>query len=452
MRLPCYYNKATQISLLESLLPSFMRNTDVYITKALHYSSEIAHKDHVLFINYYLRKEQYNALIPLLKSLTNKEQILSFLLMIPEKRRYSLIQKDTALAALLAREYLKKNQYLLAQQFYSNIEALSPEAAFIIAIQKREYLGAYELFKRNKQHINFPQSECQSLARIFFELAEDEYGKGRHCRAQLLWNDAKTHYYTSLLQKKAANELNPTEEHLEEMYVHQRLYAQVLVDADLNLNSIECCDSPSLQKAITLLRECAPSTEHEKNCLKMVLANALMRQIDRLREDISLESPPSPLYLEAINIHKTKHQDVIKHLIKQLRELVTLLEGTQERELRLKLGKAYFLLADIHEYWSINDPDVNQNYENAMRTVPENPFYVLRVSELIDLGRDERIEIAVPGIKRLGYEVEDYLHWFDERWVKKANILFPIKDIHISPAQEEPSARSSWFGVRGMVG
>ncbi|CEG58888.1 hypothetical protein [Legionella fallonii] len=438
----CYYcNKAQNTP-----IPSFLGRlfwTDPrpdLFAKALVYDPEIAKNNVQSFIEHHIAQREYQSAFNLIDSLTDSKLILNYLLTIPQTERLALIQKDSSIAAILVKYHLEKKQYTLAQQLYSNIEEISPEASFSIAIEEKNYVKAYDVFKRHESTIVFSTSERQKLAQIFFDAAEKKYDLAKNHRAKKEWNDALQNYHFSLIQKKAAHHLNPTEKNLEEVYIHKRLYAKALIDADLDLYQPEQSDIATIKKAITLLRECH-STDKEEQCLQTVaLANGLMRHIDTLRETISFSYPPTDL--SQLNEHKNKHQQAIATFIKTLKELITLLEGTKDKELCLKLGKAHFLLADAQLYFDITAADINQHYQMAMQAVPENPFYTLRVAELFETEKDKLQPIGVDHLKKMGYQVIDYVHWFDERWVKRDDIIYDIKDIH-QPAVK-PSQANKW--------
>ncbi len=286
-------------------------------------------------------------------------------------------------------------------------------------------------------------SERQELARIFFDTAERKYETAKIHRAKKEWQEALQHYHFSLVQKKAAHHLNPSAEYLEEVYCHKRLYAKALIDADLDLYDPEQSDVAAIEKAINLLRECGSTNEEEQHIHTIALASGLMRRIDTLREKISFPYPPGDI--SQLNEHKNKHQQSIAAFIKTLNELITLLEGTKDKELRLKLGKAHYLLADVQLYFNINAPDINLHHQMAMQAVPENPFYILRVAELFEIEKNKLQPIAIYHLKKMGYTAIDYVHWFDERWVKRKDIICDVKDIH-QPSIESLQTNGWSFG------
>lgn len=439
-----YYDKASKItppSLLARLLWRDPR--PAYLTKTLTYNPKLAQEDPPQFIQHYIERKEYKHAFALLSTLSDVQLALKFLLLIPSDIRDSLITKDTVLAAQLAKYYLEKKQYAAAQQLYSNIEKLSPVAAFAIAMKDKNYDQAYALFKEHEQNAAFPAAECKSLATVFTHFAKTELDQGASFKANKTWDKAEAHYLRSLQQKKVIQHLSPSAENLEQLHLHRRLYAELLVDADYDSHKPETSNLANIERALTMLRVCNATNKTEQQQHKTILAKALMRRVDTLREKIAFNFT-RPDY-SSIKEQKTQHQAEINALIKTLDELIKLLDGTKDRHLRTLLGKAYYLHADVHNFFYINNPNINQNYRKAMDAVPNNPFYVLRVSELFEEEQDELRNIGVFYLKNMGFTTLDYLDWSYEAWVKANKIISNIKDIHTTEAVQEET--SSWrFG------
>ncbi|PYD07438.1 hypothetical protein DND62_30630, partial [Pseudomonas syringae pv. pisi] len=183
---------------------------------------------------------------------------------------------------------------------------------------------AYDIFKKYNSPDLFSMPERKSLAKIFYSEAETAYVAGKTYRGNKSWEKAKQYYLQSLEQKKAAHHLDPSDEYLEDLYVHKRLYALLLIDADIDLHKAEDSDIASIQKAITLLRECRSNNKEEQEHHKRALAAGLMRRVDTLREKIAFNYYSSDF--ESIRKHKIEHQQDIAILIKTLGELIALLE------------------------------------------------------------------------------------------------------------------------------
>ncbi|HRD68713.1 MAG TPA: hypothetical protein PK657_01075 [Legionella sp.] len=396
-----------------------------YLEQSLSYNKNIAYKYPLQFIPYYLEKKAYPQVIALLPFVNNADEVLRILLCIPEALLLATELKDTQLVIPLAKHYVIKKEYQKAQQLYTNIEAISPHAAYDIAMKDKKYELAYNIVQRNQSNYNFLTEE---LAEIFFNLAEDQYNYGKIKREQKNWTEAKTFYLQSVMLKKRAVELNPCDNYKLETVVHKRLYALLLIDEDIDLNKPEESNSVAICEAINLLRECQPDDSDELDEVKKVLAKGFMRSVDSLKEKISVTGASE--YVDLKN-HKLQFRVEFSALIKTLGELITLLADTKDKALKLILGKAYFIFADVHTYFDINLPNINQYYLKAYEQVPENPFYALRVAELFPEKKELQTK-AILKVNRMGYVngALDYFHWFDERWVKSEKMIYDIKCIH----------------------
>ena len=429
-------------------VPSFLTRffwTDprpALLKQALAYDPEIAKKDAAIFIEHHLQQKQYQDAFSLLEVLSDNKLILKYLLCIPEDIRIGLIQKDSAIAAIMARYYIDKKQYHIALQLYTDLEKIDPNAAFIVALQERLYVKAYDIFCRFESTHRFVTSEKKKLSKIFFDAAETSYNEGYIYRDKKEWENAEGSYFQSLVQKKAAYHLVPDAGYREDVQTHKRLYAKLLIDADIDKNPAENSDIAQIQKALNLLRECRPDDKAEKHHLQNVLGKGLMRKADTLRQKICFEYTPHDH--KSIREHKNLHWQTITTLIKTLKEVIHLLENTKDREQLQMLGKAHYLLADIQDFFDINAADINQHYKKAMQAVPENPFYIMRVSEVFEEEKDKWQVEGISRLKQMGYEVIDYVRWAEESWVKEASVIHTIKDIHHPP---ETANTSKWSFV-----
>lgn len=415
------------------------------LERALYFNSTLAEKYPIIFIEFYLGKKQYKEVLHLVTLLEDSKLILGYLLLIPEAIRNSLIVKDSKLAAILSQHYLINNQFAFAQAIFTNIEEINPGKAFTIAVQNKNYIDAYKLFMRFKDEVIFMDTDRKALAKAYIDKAEEQYKLGRQYRDKKEWTESVQFYYNSYLQKKAAYSLDPSEENAKELLSHKRLYAQVLVDSDIDLHEPESSDISSIQKAINLLKECESNDKDEQRYHKLALANALMRRVDTLKEKVALPANMPSDYKSLIQYRQT-HESELSILIKTLKELVDLLKDNKESSLKKYLGKTYFLLADTAEFFSIADSHIKQNYRRAVETVPENPFYNLRASEVFESEKDKFIDLAYSNMSRLGLSAFDYLHWFDERWIKRDETNYKIKDIHELATSDtsESKWRLSW--------
>ncbi|AUH72755.1 hypothetical protein [Legionella sainthelensi] len=434
-----YLGKAKNIQEPSFLLRLFWKDPRPdYLARALVYDPEIARQDTESYVKHYLKQKKYQDAFNLLEILipNNSKLVLKYLLEIPEIERNELIQKDSPIAAIIAQFHIDNMRYKSARQFYTNIEALSPIAAFNLEIEEHNYMHAYAIFKKHACFQHFSSPKRKELADQFFIDAETAYKHGKPLRDDKQWHEAEHYYLQSLELKKAAYALHPSEENLENVYTHKRLYALLLIDADRDLHKPEESDMKSIHQALLLLRECNSNIKEEQTYHKHALITGLMRQVDMLREKIAMKYSDHSF----INDHKLKHQKSISAFIKILKEIISLLEGTRDKPLRFQLGKAHYLLADIQDFFNINSPNINQHYKMAMEAVPDNPFYLLRVSEIFQEGKEKYQQRGISKLKQMGYKAIDYVHWFDERWVKRDRIIYDIKDIHEPPLKSKNSA------------
>lgn len=434
-----YLGKAKNIEEPSFLLRLFWRDPrPEYLARALVYDPEIVRQDVENYVKHHLKQKEYKEAFNLLGILipNNPKLVLKYLLEIPEIERNELIQKDSPISAIMAQFHIDNMRYKNAQQFCTNIEVLSPVAAFHLEIEEHNYMQAYDIFKRHACLQRFSSPKRKELADQFFLNAETAYEKGKPLRNAKKWHEAEQHYLQSLELKKAAYHLDPSEENLENVYTHKRLYALLLIDADTDLHKPEESDIKTIHKALLLLRECNSNIKEEQTYHKHALITGLMRQVDMLREKIAMQYSEHSF----IQDHKLTHQQEISIFIRILKEIISLLEGSADKHLRIKLGKAHYLLADVQDFFNINSPDINQHYKMAMETVPDNPFYLLRVSEVFQEEKGKYQQRGIFKLKQMGYQVMDYVHWIDERWVKQDRIIYDIKDIHEPPLKVKQSS------------
>lgn len=92
---------------------------------ALAYDPEIAKRDAQKFIEYHLAQKEYDNAFNLLGILNDSNLVLKFLLAIPETERHALIQKDTAIAAIMAKYYIEKNNISWQHNFTPILKKLA---------------------------------------------------------------------------------------------------------------------------------------------------------------------------------------------------------------------------------------------------------------------------------------------------------------------------------------
>ncbi len=403
-----------------------------YLKQALRYDPAIASREAHRFVELHMQEGNYEGAYRLLPLLDDQSLILNHLLQMPDDLRAEMVAKDSPQAAALAKHFLAKKMYQQAQALYSNLEILNADAAFAIAIEAQDHTRAYDMYCRLEATVLFSMPERKTLAHRFAVEAEKEYAAGKIAKNNKAWSTAEQHYSQSLQLKKMAHHLNPSAENIAAVQCHKRLYANLLIDSDRDLHNPEHSDLAKVQKALVMLRECQPKSSQEIGDHKKALAQALMRRVDTLKEKISYSDTPDR---EGMLEHIETHQHEITAFIRTLEEIIALLKSTKDRDLKLKLGKAHYLLADVKDMFEIHDADIHQNYQLAMDVVPDNPFYILRVTEVYPDKKDQLIAKGISKMRALGYEAIDYYHWSNERWVNRDNLIHKLKDIHQPPIE-----------------
>lgn len=409
---------------------SFVTNAQAeaqrYLEYALHFFPEIISSEKEIYIEYYLEKKELIKAIALIHQLKDKEQALRYL----EKGTFSIqqlqhwVEKDSWLATVISASYLGKQHDSTAIEFaanlHSNFAEIHPVQAFSLEVSKRNYDEAYRLFSNNK-NTDFLQQDIAKLADFYSIEGENLYDQGHELRQSKEWEKAKEFYSKSALMKRNARDLQPdSEARKNDHFVHKRLYAQLLIDADIDLNRIEQCQIEEIMKAIKFLMECNSTNDEEKIYHQNALAKGLMRQVDYLVHRVHI------LYDENYKAYKRKNETNFERLTKALYQIIELLDGTENN--KLILGKAYFLLADVSEEFDLKDYDPSY-YKKALQTVPDNPFYLLRCAEKFSENKDEYQSKGVKLLKNLGFSVSDYYHWDNERW-QRGHRVSQIKNIH----------------------
>lgn len=287
--------------------------------------------------------------------------------------------------------YLEKNEL---QKALVLIEQLEPVEAFSRLVSLEQYDKAYTLFSTNKT-TQFLEKDTAILAKYFDKLGEDRYEQGLYLRKNHDWNGAKILYLSSLEAKGKASELESNKSRQEDYCTHKRLYAQLLIDSDIENFDASKCQIADIIKAINLLDSCDPEVKIFHNT---ALARGLMRQVDYLTSIIqraynyscSCYTTPYQYYLD--------HEKTFVILINTLERITNLLGGTRDADQKVLLGRAYFLLGDFGRFYNL--PNYTPNYyENAMKANPSELAYIHRCREAFP----ERNEELLKKAQKLGY-------------------------------------------------
>ncbi len=440
----CYLERARKVKERYfynwNLLTNHQADAHRFLKYALLFDPEITFREIDTYIEYYLEKKELTEAIALIHYLKDEERALGYI----KKGNYNThqlqlwVKKDSWLAKIVTAYYLNQQWNLDTIKFlvylHSNFAELYPVQAFSLLVSQKKYEEAYTLFSTNKNAAFLTQS-IADLADFFSEQGENLYELGHNYRESKEWKRAKEHYLKSASMKRRAKDLQPdSEARKNDYFEHTRLYAQLLIDADIELNSIEHCQIEEILKAIKLLRECSSTDDYEKIYHRKALAQGLMRQVDYLAHRVliplSYESD-----LEILEEHKKEHNSNFINLSKALNQIICLLEGTKDSELKLMLGKAYFLLADFCDFFDLKDYSPSY-YSKAQETVPDNPFYLLRHSERFTQNKENYQNQGVNLLKQLGFTVMDYYKYDKERWYRDYRVA-PIKDIHYSQNEDK---------------
>ncbi|KTD24360.1 Uncharacterised protein [Legionella lansingensis] len=417
-------------------------DSETLAKEALELAPAIAMQEKRFFIEYYLRKKELSNAFALIDVYENVEEARDFLLNnFSQKQMLEYVKKDSPLAVALAHYYFDEDLETIrfVASIYTELKITFPAQAFRLLIADKKYEEAYQLFKEKREDVSFNKSDLILLANHYTSLSDTKYKDALALIKERKWDEANQLCLESMELMKKATELDSSADKLEKFYTRKRHYAQLIIDIDIDKHDIADCEIVEITKAINLLSQCDPKNKQEKKMLSLAIAKGRMRQIDHLVYTISPSSYDAEYKLKE---HNEKHTDTIRTTINLLNQLVESLAGTDDKELKLILGKAYFLLGDINFFFFSSG--YHDHFKAAMKTVPDNPFYVLRCSEVFEAKRNKLQEKGIPLLKKLGYETMHFLRWDEERWHKDKNpAATPIKDIHF-PQKVKQENSSVW--------
>lgn len=427
------------------LLSDGQIKTQRYLARALVFDPVIHTREKPIYIDYFLEKKNYSNAFSLIKELDDITQAMSCLIKhFSKEQQIQFVEKDSPLGVALAKHYLSQNITIenirIAAWFNSNLAEQDPVNLFKLLLAEEQHDKAWTLFNEKKASSEFLAADRILLANHYHKLGETHYTAGKKFRDIANWNQAKPEYIKDLNNKKKAYELDATPERQEQIYTCKRLYAQLLLDADIHAHPEKNnCDLKQIIKAIGILKSCTPTKPTEQELHKNTLLACLMRQIDYMTRLISIPRIYDKDY-EMQRQHKLAHKEDFEVTLTALKHVTELLQGTKDAEQKLTLGKAYFLLGDINMFFDL--PENHQDYfQKAMQAAPSNPFYILRCSEIFKLQTDKLRDKAIRLLKSSGFQTMDYLHWDDERWVIEEERIGTIKGIHYLPEVEE----KAWY-------
>ncbi|ASQ46397.1 hypothetical protein clem_09235 [Legionella clemsonensis] len=404
------------------------------VEKALHFAPDIHKQDKNFFINFYLEKKDFDAAFNLIETLEDISEAITLLTtQFSKAQLLKYIKKDSSLAIALSRHYLAEDTDELdiirfAAQFNSNLEKEFTAQGFLLLVAEKRYKEAYQLYINAEKNSAFFIADIEKLAEYFETQSIAKEKEAKLFKKQKNWEQVKSLALEGIEFIKMALLLDNRERRQELRAIHRCLYAEALIENDSN-HAVENCNIGDINKSINLLRKCYFTNSMQQKTHLFLLAKGLMRQIDYQIHSLLPFSYEIHYHFEQ---YTKEHSTAINNVTVRLKELIALLEKTNDEKLKVILGKAYFLLGDTIKFFGLSE-NFHPYFEAAMKTVPTNPFYVLRCSEITESEKERaRLqEKGVPLLKDLNYTVYDYDHWDCQRWWKdKIPEATPIADIH----------------------
>ncbi|WP_367606163.1 hypothetical protein [Legionella sp. W05-934-2] len=411
------------------------------------------------YIDYYCQHNDLDLAFALIQQLEDTQQAIQYLTKKPFTTEYlqNHVIKDSPLGNALAGYYLslsyKTSNAELANQFTSNISTIHRRHAFRYLVEKSFFDQAYEIIKESPVEMDaYHTSAKQTLADYYSEEGEKYYQQGYDLLKKEAFKEASTYYLKCALNKRKALDVDPSEDHRREYRVHLRLYAQVLIRSNQN-QPIESVRVDQVLKAIKFLQDCHANVneddQNEKQLIVRALASGLMLSIDCLCNKFQVNDLYDK-FPDEQKKHEQEHKHDIQTACQSLRNVIRLLEETKEKPLKKILAKAYFTLGDIISFFNLTEEAHNpiDCHRKASQLVPENPFYILRYSELMT-NSDQHEQIQEEALEKLhdaGYTVSEYMHWFDERWHKKKIGYNNLFDVHSAEVPE----KGHWYTGLGF--
>ncbi|WP_133129066.1 hypothetical protein [Legionella quinlivanii] len=413
--------------------------------RALYYDSLIYLQDIEIYIDYFLEKKDVSSASNLILQLKDLTKACAYLIKhFNAAQHLGIVEKSSPLAIELTKHYLRDSKNIenirMAMRLDPGLEKREPAMVFRVLVANEEFEEAYTLYQGTSEKRDFDKTCCSQASVYFHQESEKKLKIGRDFRGTADWEKAASHYSQALTASRQAYELSPCNDRNEHYSSSKRFYAQILIDADEAENTdISKCKIAHILYAIKLLKSCQPTDSIEKQYHQKALVKALMRKVDYFCELIRVPATYSA-NLDVRKEHLAEHTKNFKRILESLKEIVTLLEGAKEREQKLILGKAYFLLGDINYFFDLNENNL-QYFRKAVDTVPLNPFYNLRYYERLVVKQETYRDRGIKKLKDLGFEVLDWLDWDKERWDQDFRIS-NIKQIHLL---EDTAKPSGWF-------
>ena len=279
------------------------------------------------------------------------------------ERALSLAPKITNDEPELYIRYYK--QIGLKSQAILLLKKLPPVQAFNYMISLDLYDAAYKLFNENQGQV-FSKDDIQKLADYFSDLGESDYKKGRSHRDANIWDEATELYKSGLEAKKKAYDLEPNQSRKDEYTTYQRLYAQILIDSNIQSNIPSKYRIEEIDEAIAILQGCLPKDIGELKLRNTALAKGLLHKAQHLNSQL----PTYP---------SLEEEDNINVIVQLLNEISELLKGTEDETQKGLLNTALILLTTFK-------PDNDLTYESEVKMQPRRGNLLSGVSNLLAKG------------------------------------------------------------------
>lgn len=422
-----------------SWLSSGQSKAQKLMERAKEIAPEFSDKERIYYIEHHLERKEFAQAFRLLEQLEDLETAIKYVLkQFTRQQQLEYINKNTPLASALAQHILSENGSIknieIAEKLDANFQEHYPDKAFILLVRRKQYDEAYRLFEKYELP-HYSKKELSQLAQYFDNLGESFYDTALSQRENKQWDLAQENYLQSLLAKKKAYNLLP-DTYAEIYFTHKRLYAQILIDSDIN--------APTGQleltlKALNLLENCYPESHEEKELHKKALAKGLMRKVAYLTAKIKV-SLTYDYDIQERTTHAQLHQLNFKHIRASLLSVIELLTGTKDPAQKLVLAQAHFTLADMLMYFNLDD-EYRSHFKRAAELAPKNAIYLLRVSEQFPEEREKYQQAGIIALKTQGYEATDFVHWDEEHWQSNGLASQFIPDIHALSAETTHTLR-----------
>jgi hypothetical protein len=422
---------------------------NLFLGRALYFNDKIYLEEKHIYINYFIMNNQKEKALRLIEQLdtTQSAQALKYVIDndFSDDQLTSWVRQDSKLAYILTNYFLLKRdntpgliKFIASFHTPTKLSSLYPVQAFIQMVENKKYDEAYTIFSQAKSNgigaslLTKASAQARTLANHFANCGKISYTQGTESKEKGEWTNATKNYEKNLEAHKIALELEPeSEARKENHFKAKRLYAELLIEDDVTNRSIIDCYWPQICKAIQQLQACTTEKSEEIEARRAAIIRGRIRQVDYCINKIL--TPLIYFYDETQrNNYFAKNEDNFNNLVSALQHIIKMLKDTKDSQLKPILGKAYFLLGDVGEFFKI---DLNNNaqdyFKRAKDTVPNNPCYALRYAEFLDSSDAKKLQNKfLDDLRSLGFTQEDWDQWKNDHWYKDKQATLKITDIH----------------------